>query len=179
MSRRKIIPEAEDIKSLVEITSNKPLNTLLNWVKKELNSRKGHTLEQQIVILKILQLNNMRYSVTSEQTGVSRKTLYRWWRQHGDILKESEPEYVIAQSVENELASLKSDTYKSLRKSIKKMDELVEKTSTPRHIYAVKEALIAEIEVLKLNNEVNDSDEKEDTFFSDIYKMMMDDGNKG
>lgn len=179
MARRKIIPDKSEVNKLAISKEQLSLKELHDRVIKETNNKKGRTLEQKIIALKILKLNNMKYTLTSGQVGVTKKTLWLWWQQYGETITISEPEYYIAETVENDLALLMKDAYNSVRKSIKKLDQLVDQATSVRHIYPVVEALRACIEVIKLDKQNNGDGDKEDDFFGNVYKMMTGDGNKG
>lgn len=169
--RKKSVVDKSEIAILNKTNEHLDRKMLLHCIQKETSKKRERSLEQKIMILKLLQVNEMNYKHTSDLIGVSRKALNKWWGQYGEILKESEPEYVIAQTVENNLAQLMDDTYNETRKAIKKMGQLIEKTDNPRHIYAVKEAVSSMVEVLKLNKQEEITNK--DTFFSDIMKEMF------
>lgn len=178
MGRKNMNPGIADIKSLMRITENKSLNVLLDCIKKASSNKRERSLEQKIMILKVLQLNDMQYTRTSEETGVSRKALYEWWNKYGETVTIAEPDYYIAETVENNLAQLMDDTFTEARKAIKKMGELIEKTDNPKHLYPVNAAVLTMVDVLKLNKE--EPGANKGTFFSDVMKEMfkVDDNGK-
>ena len=172
MARRKIKPDKSEVNKLTISKEQLSLKELLHRVKKEPNPRKERSLEQKIIALKILQLNNMQYTRTSEQVCVTRKTLHAWWLQYGEMITIAEPEYYIAETVENDLAVLMKDAYSSARKSIKKIDQLVDKTDTPRQIYVVVEALNSSIEIIKLDHKEGDG-LRPGSFFKDLMDLIV------
>jgi len=142
---------------------------------------KRFNLEQKVLILKLLQLNEMSYTKTSQEVGMRRETLY------GDVVFTAEPDYAIAKRIETDIAiaqgqSLK-EWYDLLDKSAKKLGALVDNATGTRSIYAIVEAVKASTEVIKLNKELSDTGKVPGAdFFMNVHQMMVNniygDGNE-
>ena len=73
---------------------------------------KPPSLEQQIFILKLLQLNGMSYSVTSRMVKVSRNSLKKWADDWGHLVFTAKPDIVVAEKIETDLAVIQGETLK-------------------------------------------------------------------
>jgi transposase-like protein len=183
------MPKSDPIKKLNEIANLSVLKEKLTLqelhkrVVRVTNLKKTRSSEQKIIALKILILNEMRYEQTAKEVGVTRKTLWAWWKQYGEMMEVSKPSEEIAQAIENDMASLMFDVYASARKTIKKLDTLVDKTDNAKQIYPVVEALRATTEFIKIDMEKNKNGGGQvqgTDFFMNIYNTMinnLDNGN--
>lgn len=176
MARSKVEFSKAEVMSLPVMKEQLSLKMLLDRVKIDANKRKERSLEQKIIAVKILILNDMQYSRTCEQVSINRKTLYRWWEQYGELIENITPDYEVATMVENDLALLMQDAYDSARKTIKKLNKLVDKADTPRQIYPVVEALRSVTEVVKVGIEKDkegDGGDRGGGFFKDLMELSI------
>jgi transposase-like protein len=125
-------------------------------IRKRIINRSGRkfSLDQKILILKLLQYNGMNYSHTSQEVGIRRETLYLWVKSLGELVFSTGPEYRIAQNIETSIAELQAATMKialqSTHDSIIKLKELIGKTSTVHDIYPICEGLRALVQVMQV-----------------------------
>lgn len=174
MPRRKATFDKSEISNLPLLKEQLCLKVLLQRVEKDGTFKKERSLEQKIIALKILILNMMQWTLTARQCNVDRKTLYSWWKQYGELITQSKPEQQIAEAIENDLAILMRDVYTSARKTIKKLDSLVDKADTVRQMYPVSEALRVLIEIIKMDIELNKSKKiKGNEFNMGIFNQMI------
>ena len=175
MARRTLESELADIVNLSVLKEQVSLKELHSRVTKETNNQTKRSLEQKVIALKILVLNNMKYEQTGKEVGVTRKTLWLWWKQYGNMIAKTNPVEEVAIALENDLAGVISNFYASTRKSLKKLDALVDKADTVRQIYPVVEVLKATMEIIKLDIEKKNADGKVQgaDFFMNVHQMMV------
>jgi hypothetical protein len=178
MPRRKEEINESIIAKFSVVKENLTLNELLRRVQKEHNIKKKRSLEQKIIALKILQLNNMQYSLTGRQVGVTRKTLMLWWKQYGEMIKIVQPEHAVLEAVITDVVINQSNTikkaYKVIDDSLDKIGILIEKARGTKSIYAISKALISISEIIKTINGIEkDGGGKANNYYTDIWNMMI------
>ena len=167
------------IKNIAEKCKNLSIEEL----KKKLLSRttrnpKPPTLEQKVLILKLLQLNDMKYRETEKMVNVSRQTIAKWVRDIGPIVFTSEPEKIVAKEIETSLAVIQGDTlkkaYRMLNFGLDKLHDLASQATGTRGIYAVAEAIRATTEVIKIEKDLGDAGKVQGTeFFMNVHNLMI------
>jgi transposase-like protein len=186
MPRKKSIADLASMSSLPILNEDASIQSLLNRVQKEQNRQVDRSPEQKIIALKILVLNLMQWTTTARQVGVDRKTLHKWWEQYGELIKKTDPEKEIVQTIENDVAIARGDSLKEwyglLDDSAKKLRELVNQSTGSRSIYPIVEAVKAATEVIKTDKEVNSPGGAGGLdFYTNVYNTMINNtyGNDG
>jgi hypothetical protein len=151
-------------------------------IKKKLEGRRNRvfTTEQKLLILKLLQLNDMDYTQTVKDASMSsRPAIYKWEKEYGKLVFAHDPGVVTKaiEKIETDLAVLQADTmrktYRTINKGLDKMDELIDKTTSPRQIYAIKEAILASVEVIKVEKFNLPEQPKVNNYFMAIHELMV------
>ena len=93
--------------------------------KKDIRKKKGaYTIEDRIETVRILIENNYNFYKTSHQTGVSTSSLRAWSAQYGKEMESNNKIGIIAESVEINLARMKTSF---ITAHYEKMNNLAEK----------------------------------------------------
>jgi hypothetical protein len=152
----------------------------MDEIRKRLKRRKigrFFSLDQKVMIMKLLQLSGMDYMEISKETGVSRTTFYQWKMELGDTVFTSEPGARIAEKLETDLAILQTDTmrkaYGVINNTFNKMDELISKARSVRDIYPLAEALKACVEIIKIEKLNLPEQPKVNNYFMQIHEFMV------
>jgi transposase-like protein len=152
------------------------LTELHKMVTRVTNNQEKRSLEQKIIALKILMLNDMQYKKTAEETGVTKKTLWLWWKQYGNMMTVVNPSEEIAIQLENNLAGLMNDVYECSRVVAKKMKELAEKANSVKDLRSVSDSLRAYAELIKIENQGKagaGGEGQVNNFYTQINEMMV------
>ena len=167
----------EDISELTKLSvfnETLGLQELHARVIRVTKKKQPRSLEQKIIALKILILNNMRYDLTENETGVTRKTLWTWWKEYGPMMKATVPSRQIAQELEDNRAGLINDVYENSRVIAKKIRELAEKTTDIRQLKAINESFKNYTEyLLKAEGQTGGGDGQVNNFYTNINEMMV------
>lgn len=176
MARSKVVPDLTEVNNLAVFRANLSLTELRNRVVIPTNKKENRSLEQKIIALKILMLNNMKYTETGRIVGVTKETLASWWRTYGNMLQVINPSEEIAIQLENNLAGLMNDVYECSRVVAKKMKELAEKANSVKDLRSVSDSLRAYAELIKIENQgkVGAGGEGQvNNFYTQINEMMV------
>lgn len=176
MARSKVVPDLIELNNLSVFKDTLSLTQLTDRVEIPSNKNINRSLEQKIIALKILMLNDMKYTMTGKVVGVTKETLASWWRTYGVMMTKTNPSQEIAQQVENDLAGLMSEIYTASRDLVKKMSMVADKASAVKDLYPMAEVfksysalIIKEIESKK----TGDGKIPGGDWYMNIHNMMI------
>ena len=165
-----------ELNKLAVYRENLSLTELKERVIKVTNSKMNRSLEQKIIALKILMLNDMKYTETGIMVGVTKHTMLNWWKQYGNMMTVVNPSEEIAIQLENNLAGLMNDVYDCSRVVARKMKELAEKANSIKDLRSVSDSLRAYAELIKIENQGKGGAGGEgqvNNFYTQINEMMV------
>jgi len=157
MGKKKVKKPEQTIGDLAIIKQNFSKQEILKRIhKRDPGSRSRFSLEQKILILKLLQLNEMNYRMTGKEANVSRKSIFDWFQLYSEaILATTEPEFFIAENIQSDINTLHSElvvnAYRTANECIIKMGKLVRQATSVRQIYAIAEAVKTSAEIIRLD----------------------------
>jgi hypothetical protein len=161
------------------------MDEIRNRIKRCKPSRRP-SIEKKMLVLKLLSLSGMHYTEVSRDLKISRRSLYDWQDQFGELVKTAEPEARAAEIIETSLAKITSKVmlraYNNTDDMLEILSKLAKGANSIRHIHAIAEALQVTIEVIKLEKKGEIPPEKGGTFFQNIFNQMIqttDNGNQG
>jgi DNA-binding XRE family transcriptional regulator len=185
--RKKVVVKESRVKSLTEKMSDYTIAEIMKRLAQK--KTRSFNIEQKLLVLKLLQLNEMDYTQTAKQVGIVRQTISVWEKQYGAVMFNSKPAVMLAEKIENDLAVIQRDTmkntYRTINLGLNKCQELIGKATSPRQLYAVKEAILASVEVIKVEKLILPDQPQKNDFFMQIHNLMInnyphlkDNGNK-
>ena len=176
--------ETINLKSLVNMSEKVKTLTkeqLLVKLKGSFDRNDKHnpvTLDNKVLMLKILQYNGMDFHQTVKEVKVDRKTLMVWAQKYGDAVFYRKPESAMVAKLEVDILSVRQETEKDafavVRKGLNKLEKIIDATNTPRHIYAIAEAIRTSGAVIEMIQKSIKDDQQpvQNNFFTNILNNL-------